>query len=528
MSASLDGAASAGLAAPAATTMLTLQVSGLTKAFAGQVALDDVSLTVGQGEVHALLGENGSGKSTFIKLLSGYHRPDRGEVVIGGNGLAFGRPSASYELGCRFIHQDLGLVSDLSVFDNLFLSTGFPQRLGTVRSRQARATAIADLKRVDLDVDLNAPVSSLTAAQRTGVAVARALRPDVNHPTHLLVLDEPTATLPATEVNHLLQIVSEIVKSGVSVVYVTHRLDEVFQIADNVTVLRDGKHLRTQPVAGVTRRQIVSLLVGDEFEEIAEATSNLPPSAEIPFLEVNNIVGDNLAGVSFVARPGEIVGVAGITGSGRESLLGAIFGAVYRSSASEVLAGGRRLRPNRPDAAVAAGIAYLPSDRKRLSGIMELSARENMTVAGLKPLRRGPGLSRRRERREVKRWIAELSVRPADKINRKLEFFSGGNQQKILFAKWLRLKPQAFLLDEPTQGVDVAAKAELHRQLTVAAASGATVIVSSSDGDELAALCTRVIVLRQGRVVGEIGAENLTVSGITRACFGTNEIGVSR
>ena len=503
-------------------------MTGLTKAFAGQLALDDVSLSVGQGEVHALLGENGSGKSTFIKILSGYHRPDNGSVLIGGEELAFGKPTSSYELGCRFIHQDLGLVSDLSVFDNLFLSTGFPQRLGSVRFRKARSTGVADLRRVDLDIDLDAPVSSLSAAQRTGVAVARALRPDRTYPTHLLVLDEPTATLPATEVDHLLRIVRNIVAGGVSVVYVTHRLDEVFEIADNVTVLRDGRHLRTQPIAGVTRREIVSLLVGDEFDETAESTSHLPPATSAPFLQVSNLVGESLAGVSFDARPGEILGVAGITGSGRESLLGAIFGAVHRTAGSDVVAGGRRLRANRPDAAVAAGIAYLPADRKRLSGIMELSARENMTVAGLKPLRRGLGVSQRRERREVRGWIQELSVRPRDQIDRKLEFFSGGNQQKILFAKWLRLKPKAFLLDEPTQGVDVAAKAELHRQLTAVAAAGSTVVVSSSDVDELAALCTRVLVLRQGRVVRDINTNQLSIASITRASLDSDETGPSQ
>ncbi|GAB2485669.1 sugar ABC transporter ATP-binding protein [Jatrophihabitans fulvus] len=504
------------------TTRPALDARALTKTFTGVVALDHVDLTIAPGEVHALLGENGSGKSTFIKILSGYHDPDAGsEVLIDGAPMSLGSPDSAYALGCRFVHQDLGLIDSSSIIDNLCLNTGFPTRFGTVSRRAARKQARADLARVGLEgVDPEQLVATLTPAMKTGVAVARALRDDRGDSVKLLVLDEPTATLPDNEVQHLLQIVKQVARSGVGVLYVTHRLDEVFQVADRVTVLRDGHWVATEPSSALDRKHLVNLLIGSELEEIAAAVDRLhAPNTNEPVLEVRDLHAVPLQGVSFTVAPGDVLGIAGITGSGRETLLGALFGAGPRDSGS-VVVNGTPIKAKRPDLSMSNGMAYLPPDRKLLGGIMAFSARENLSLSDLKPFWRGGILRRGAERTETRSWFKRLDVRPGGAVDQRLMAFSGGNQQKVLFGKWLRRTPLVFLLDEPTQGVDIGAKGELHKQLLEAADNGAGIVVSSSDVDELAALCRRVLVLRDGHIVTELTGARLTVANIARECLG--------
>jgi ribose transport system ATP-binding protein len=518
------------LAPGGSATRPALEAKGLTKTFAGVVALDRVDLTIMPGEVHALLGENGSGKSTFIKILSGYHDPDPGsEVWIDGQQMHAHSPESAYALGCRFVHQDLGLIDSSSVLDNLYLNTGFPTRFGTVLQRTARRQAKADLARAALeDVDPGTLVGALTPSKKTGVAVARALRKDRATDVKLLVLDEPTATLPDNEVKHLLDIVRQVASTGVGVLYVTHRLDEVFQVANLVTVLRDGRKAATEPIGNLDRKRLVNLLIGSEFDEIHEAVEHLhAPASGQPALEIDGLVAPPLAGVGFQVAPGDVVGIAGITGSGRETILGAIFGSNIRD-AGTVRVDGQELSPSRPDLAMGLGVAYLPPDRKILGGIMDQSARENLSLSDLSPFWRGLVLNKRAERAETRRWFERLSVRPAGAVDAPLLRFSGGNQQKVLFGKWLRRGPKVFLLDEPTQGVDIGAKAELHRQLVEAADQGAAILVSSSDVDELAALCRRVIVLRNGRVVKQLAGPQLTVANVARECLGAEGEVVAR
>ncbi len=502
-----------------------LSVQGLSKTFAGSLALDRVDLEIAAGEVHALLGENGSGKSTLIKILSGYHVPDPGgRVLIDSHPLEFGSPETSYHLGCRFVHQDLALIPTSSVLDNLSLNGGFPTRWGTIRSRSAKQLASSDLARVGLDVDLAMPVGMLSPAQRTGVAVARALRQfgrDTRE-VRLLVLDEPTATLPENEVDHLLDIVGRVAARGVGILYVTHRLDEVFGLADNATVLRDGRKVGTFPVSSLDRRKLVSLLIGTELDEVRAASQALHSEGGDAVLRVHNLEAGPLRNVSFEVRPGDIVGVAGITGSGREVILGAIFGATERRGGT-VRVGDVQVRSYRPREAMDAGVGYLPPERKTQGGLMEFSARENLTVTDLAPFWQRGLLRRRGETAETKSWFGRLAVRPAEGIEAPLMTFSGGNQQKILFGKWLRRSPKVFLLDEPTQGVDIGAKAALHRQLLDAAANGAAVIISSSDVDELVALSHRVLVVRGGRIVARLQGDEINVAAISHHALGADE-----
>ncbi len=504
-----------------------LQVEQLTKSFVGKQVLTALDLTVERGEVHALLGENGSGKSTFIKILSGYHAPDaRGRVFADGQALPFGSPAASHAAGFRFVHQDLALIDSESVSDNLALSAGFATRLGTVRGRESKRAAKEDLARVGLDLDPASPVGKLSPAQKTGVAIARALRPDRDVPVRLLVLDEPTAALPQAEVEHLLSIIRTASGAGVGVLYVTHRLDEVFSVARRVTVLRDGRKQASVPTSAVDRRGLVKLLIGDELGEVKAASAEVQVTDAHPVLCVQELEAASLADVSFDVRPGDIVGIAGITGSGRESLLGAIFGARGRH-AGVVSVNGRTVRPDRPDLSRDAGMAYVPPDRKLFAGIMALSARENISLSDLRPFWKGGLLRQRAERAECRDWFERLSIRPPA-FDSPLATFSGGNQQKIVVAKWLRRNPAVLLLDEPTQGVDIAAKAQLHHEILAAAQTGCGVVISSADLDEMAALCHRVLVLRDGRLIAHLAGESLTVQELTHAVLGSTQEGLSQ
>ncbi|MGZ4246876.1 MAG: sugar ABC transporter ATP-binding protein [Solirubrobacteraceae bacterium] len=498
-----------------------LEVESVSKTFARTKALSGVSMTIEPGEVHALLGQNGSGKSTLIKILSGYHQPDLGGGVrIEGQDLPFQTPVQSYRLGCRFVQQDVGLVSTLSVLDNMALGSGFPTTLGTIRSKDTYKQAKQDLERLQLDIDPRALVATLTASERTGVAIARALREDPQYPAKLLVLDEPTATLPVDEVDHLLDRVSAMAATGVGVLYVTHHLGEVFRVAHKVSVFRDGVVVGSGDVKDFDHAGIVFLLAGEEL--MAEETESRRQKAaraaarrHETLFEVKDLRAGALAGVSFSVESGEIVGIAGLAGSGRDSVLGASFGALPRAG-GDVVHSGQSLPPARPDVAIGRGIAYLAPDRKTGGSIMTMSARENLTLPNLKPFWKGLLLRRRSETSRTKEWFERLSVRPANAVNEPLSIFSGGNQQKILFGKWLSQEPTVFLLDEPTQGVDVGAKADLHRELITAAESGAAVVVSSSDLEELADLCDRVLVIVDGRISAELAGAELTEGSITR------------
>ncbi len=434
--------------------------------------------------------------------------------------LPFQSPVQSYRLGCRFVQQDLGLVPTLSVQDNMALGSGFPTAFGTIRGKATYQQAKDDLERLSLDIDPRAMVATLSPSERTGVAIARALREDPQYPACLLVLDEPTATLPVDEVDHLLDRVSAMAATGVGVLYVTHHLGEIFRVAHKVSVFRDGVVVGAGPVADFDHAAIVHLLAGEEL--LAEETESRRQKAaraagrqhETVF-EVEGLRAGALADVSFRVERGEIVGIAGLAGSGRDHVLGASFGARPRTE-GEVRIAGRPLPPDRPDLAIGAGVAYVAPDRKVGGGVMTMSARENLTLPDLGPFWKGGLLRRRPEAARTKEWFERLSVRPAGAINEPLGTFSGGNQQKILFGKWLSKTPEVFLLDEPTQGVDVGAKADLHRELVTAAEDGAAVVVSSSDLEELADLCDRVLVIVEGRISAELQGAELTQGTITR------------
>jgi ribose transport system ATP-binding protein len=509
-----------------ATMDSALTARGVGKTFPAGVALRDFDFDIAPGEIHALVGENGSGKSTFVKILAGYHQPDAGSsILVGGDELSYGHPQSSYERGCRFVHQDLALVDQLTVADNFSLSAGFPTRVGTVRSRALERSTTEALQRVGLSLSPGTLVGDLSPAHRTGVAIARALLPDSRWHTRLVVMDEPTATLPEYEVEHLLKIVRAVAAQGIGVLYVSHRLDEIFDLSGRITVLRDGVRVGTFHTGDLTRSELVTLIVGQEItatQRSAEADIRVD-AADIAALRIEGLRTPQIVDLTLHVDPGSITGLAGLTGSGRETALAAVFGSLERD-AGRVFVDGRPVGAS-PGASIKERLGYLPPDRKKLGAASGHSARENITILDLQPFWRRLHLSKRRELLEVSAWFDRLQVRPTS-FEKTFETFSGGNQQKLLFAKWMRMQPRVLMLDEPTQGVDVGARALLHQQLIAFAASGQSVLVSSSDNEELIALCGRVLVMRHGAVVADLSGAALTAANVAHHSLGPEEIEV--
>ena len=486
-----------------------LEIAGIGKTFPGQVALRDAALTVQAGQVHALVGQNGSGKSTLIKILAGYHRPDPGGSIR-----LLGRPVGVEELADRrcpifVMHQDLGLVGSLNAIENLALGRGFHTRAGRIVWREEAERARALLAGLGARIDVHAPVDSLTPAERAILALGRALQ-DWEGTSGLLILDEPTTALPRPEVNRLFAAIRRVAANGAGVIFVSHRLDEVFEIADHVTVLRDGDPVASEPVGSLDHDSLVTHIVGRPIDQFYAAP---PPGGEDVVLEVRGLWGSEVQGVDMALRSGEVVGIAGLDGSGRGEIPGLVYGSVPRF-AGEVLVDGKSV-PNDPQKAIGCGIGMVPGDRKRLGSIPIRSVRENITLPRMGPFFRRGRLSRRDEVRAAREWIERVDLRPPEP-ERTLETLSGGNQQKAVVARWLRTVPRALILDEPTQGVDVGAKATIYGLLAEAAAAGAAMLVCSSDTEELANVCDRVLVMRDGRFVAELAGETLTDSEITR------------
>jgi ribose transport system ATP-binding protein len=497
-----------------------LEVRGLSKTFPGQRALVEVDMEIQPGEVRALVGENGCGKSTLIKLLAGYHEPDPGgEVYVDGQPLPLGTAGAGDHAGLRFVHQDLGLVPTLDTRDNLAFGQGYERnRLGLISWRREQRLAQEALRELGYDFDVRRHTSHLVISQRTAIALARALSPR-STPARVLVLDEPTANLPAAEIDRLFATVRAVRDRGVAVLFVSHHLDEVFTLCDSVTVLRDGQHIITRPTEGLDEDSLISLMIGRVLEKSRVPSDTVERSGE-PLLRANDLRTGVLAGVDLEVRPGEVVGVAGITGSGREEIALALFGGIPRSGTVSI--DGRELQPNRPDLAIDLGLALVPAERHATAAFLTATLRENVSIVNPGAFRRGGLLNRRLETSEVITWLQKLNVKPP-KPERHLSTLSGGNQQKVMLARWMRQKPKALILDEPTQGVDVGSKADIHVLVEGAAAQGTAVIIVSTDHEELARLAERVVVLRGGRVAGVLSRPHIDPDQITIVTIGQSK-----
>ncbi|MFC8453146.1 sugar ABC transporter ATP-binding protein [Kitasatospora sp. NPDC057223] len=498
-----------------------LRIEGMSKTFPGLKALDGVSLEVRPGEVVAVLGHNGSGKSTLVKILAGVHQADPGTVIEVRDAEGALVEGTAARAGLHFIHQDLGLADILTTVENLGLGKSVRGRaFAPVRGTAERRHARRLIARFGAGLDVTVPVGKLSPAQRTIVAIARALD-GWTRPDNVLVLDEPTAALHGDEVKVLFEAIRRVASSGAGVVFISHRLDEVLELADRVVVLRDGRVVAEQATSELDHDRMVTLIAGREIDGTAVAHRG---GTGEPVLTVTGLSGGEISDLSLTLRAGEIVGIGGILGSGREQLAPMLFGAQHRSG-GRVEVDGRELIPDDTNAAIESGMAYVPADRRRSGVVMEMSVRENLTLPLMRPLRRSFWrLDGRAERAETRSWMRTVGLRPPNP-EQALKLFSGGNQQKVVLAKWLRVRPRVLLLDEPTQGVDVGAIAAIYELVLAARRDGTGVLVCSSDTKELVALCDRVLVLKDGRVVSEVPRGSLTEERLVRDELGLQTAG---
>lgn len=498
-----------------------LRLVNVSKTFMGVTVLSDVDLDIRAGEIHALLGQNGSGKSTLIKILSGFHAPDPGSrLMVNGNEVPLPLTASDpSHYGLAFVHQDLGLVDDLTITDNL--SVGEYEMRGGWRidwKKQAELVA-RSLREFGVHEDVNTEVGQLSSpAKKALIAIGRAVtRIRKQHATGVLVLDEPTVYLPRHEVQHLQSVVRKLASSGVGVLYVTHRLDELVDFADRATVLRDGRRVGEVDIAAEGTGGLVTMITGSEVDlgERRDSAANIRTPA---VLSVEGLSGGRVSEVAFSVGRGEVIGLAGLVGMGQDDVLSLIFGAMTPSAGS-VRVDGKPI-PSNPRAAIESGIAFLPSDRPRLSGAVTETVQENVSLPVLRRFVRRGRLHSRSEARSVVRLLDEFDVRPRDP-HTELARLSGGNQQKALLAKWVQTSPRVLLLDEPVQGVDVGAKAQIFDRLRSLATEGCSLLIASSEYEDLARLCDRVLIFMDGEVSQELSGIEVTKERIAAACYGT-------
>jgi ribose transport system ATP-binding protein len=490
-----------------------LRVRGITRRFPGVTALDGVDLDVRRGEVLALIGENGAGKSTLMKILAGIQTLDEGEIRIDGQRVAIDSCRRAIQLGIALIHQELNLADNLSVAANIGLGRE-PHRLGFVNRRTLHAEASDVLGRIGLDVDPDTLVRDLSIGQQQLVEIAKALSADAR----LLIMDEPTSSLSAGEAERLFEVVHDLRRRGVSVVYISHRLGEVKRLADRVEVLRDGRNAGSLEGAEIGHEAMVTLMVGREMSRFY-AHSPHPPGDTV--LEVDRLVTAAWPrqSISFSVRAGEIVGVAGLVGAGRTELARVLFG-VDRPLSGTLRWLGQPVAFRMPRDAIEAGLALVPEERKEQGLIVEMNVRQNVSLAGLwRHRRRLGGLNRDREAADALTMVERLGIKTPH-LGQTVRFLSGGNQQKVVLGKWLTMGPRLLLLDEPTRGIDVGAKEEVYRLMEDLAHEGLAVLFISSELEEILGMSDRVLVLHEGRLAGELPREALTEEAVMHLATG--------
>jgi ribose transport system ATP-binding protein len=493
---------------------VVLEVRRVSKTFSGDKALDNASIEVRRGEVHALLGPNGSGKSTLIKILAGFHTPDHGaEIFIRGEPFSGGSATESYARGLRFIHQDLALIDSLTVEENFRLYSGPQQRSPWLSARAEQRKVQKVLDGYGVDVDAGQLVGSLSASHRSIVAIVRAAE-SVTSSHCVLVLDEPTAALPKDEVGDLFRIIERLKAAGTTMIYVSHRMPEVLQIADRVTVLRDGATAAVAEVSDLDLPALVELVVGDEGARHEVEAHHGQPSGST-CLAVRGLRGGVVSDVTFEVREGEIVGVTGVLGSGYEQVLGLLFGA-RQPSAGSVAVGGAESIGWSIGRRISEGMAYAPADRKRLGSMPEWTLRENVTLPRPPAQSALRWMQKRHEQRDSRVWLERMGVQPPQP-EKLFATMSGGNQQKLVIGRWLRVGAKVLLLEEPTNGVDAAAKNSIYELLNESTAAGAAVVMSSSDIEELVLVCDRVLVMGDGVIKNELTHGQLTDASLNAA-----------
>jgi rhamnose transport system ATP-binding protein len=489
-----------------------LEVRGVSKSFGAVAAVRDVSFDLHGGEIHALVGENGAGKSTIVKILAGVHRPDAGDVTLDGAPLSLGGPADAQAAGIAVIYQEPTLFPDLSVAENIFMGR---QPLGRWRriDRRALDTAATELfARLGVPIDPERPARGLSIADQQIVEIAKALSLDAR----VVVMDEPTAALSGVEVERLFGVARSLRDAGAAVLFISHRFEEITALCDRVTIMRDGAHVSTDPLADVTVDEIVRRMVGRELGTLFPKTDVEPGDV---VLEVDGLSRAGVfTDVSFTVRAGEIVALAGLVGAGRSEVVRAVFGVDPRD-AGTVRVSGRELPAHSAKAAMAAGLALVPEDRRQQGLVMDLSIQRNVTQTRLRSLTRLGLLVGDGERRLARDWTARLQTK-YQRLDDAVHTLSGGNQQKVVLAKWLATAPQVLIVDEPTRGIDIGTKAEVHRLMSGLAADGVAVLMVSSELPEVLGMADRVLVMREGRLVRELSRAEASEESVMFAATG--------
>ena len=486
-----------------------LRLRHASKTFGSVVALGDGSIELTAGEVHALVGENGAGKSTLVKILAGVHQPDAGELLVAGSARLFRSPADSKAAGISVIYQEPTLFPDLTVAENIFIGRQPRTRLGFIDRAAMRAEARALFHRLGVPIDPDRPAEGLSIADQQIIEIAKAISLDAS----VLVMDEPTAALSGVEVERLFTVARALRDRGAAILFISHRFEEVFDLADRVTVMRDGAYIGTHPTAEVTVDQLVREMVGRDIATLFPKTDTVIGTA---VLEVTGLTRAGVfRDVSFAVRSGEIVALAGLVGAGRSEVARAVFG-IDRYDSGEVRMSGSPLTPHSPGAAIAAGIGFVPEDRRKQGLVMPMSVARNTVLPLRRRLARAGIISGRLERATAAEWGRRLRVKAASP-DAPVATLSGGNQQKVVLAKWLATEPRLLIVDEPTRGIDVGTKAEVHRLISDLAGRGIAVLMISSELPEVLGMADTVLVMHEGRISGRFTRAEATAEKVMHA-----------
>ena len=485
-----------------------LTLKNITKEFPGVKALDDVTINIERGTIHGLVGENGAGKSTLIKILAGIYQPNKGEIILDGKPCRFNSPIEARRAGISVVHQEIKLAEPLSVAENMFLGN-VQLKNGLVDWKGMRRRAREIVEDLGMDIDINAQVSSLTVAKKQIVEIMHA----INNNSRILIMDEPSAVLTDRELEVMFRIVKQLRDEGITIIYISHRLDEIFGLCSNVSVLRDGCHIDTIPVASVDRQGLINMMVGREMgQEYPKEVGNVGGT----ILEVKNLSRGILQDISFEVKSGEVFGISGLVGAGRTELARAILG-IDKPESGEVYVRGKKVHYRTFADAIRDGLGLIPEDRKLQGLVQIMSVKRNTTLVNMKRVLRAGVISSSLEEKLSKEYADKLHV-VTPSMETEVQYLSGGNQQKVVIAKWLFQNSEILFLDEPTRGIDVGAKAEIYRLINRMAKEGKTIIMISSEMPELLVMCDRIMVMHEGHKMGELNAAEATQAKIMALC----------
>ena len=485
-----------------------LSLQGISKEFPGVKALDNVTIEVERGTIHGLVGENGAGKSTLIKVLAGIYQPNAGQILLEGQAQTFSSPIEARRAGISVVHQEIKLAEPLTVAENMFLGNILMKgRLVDWKGMRKRAREIVD--DLGMDIDVNAQVSSLTVAKKQIVEIMHA----INNNSKILIMDEPSAVLTNRELEVMFRIVRQLRERGITIIYISHRLNEVFDLCDNVSVLRDGKHIATKPIGELDRQSLINMMVG---REMGQEYPKEPGTIGDTILKVEGLSRGFVRDISFEVKSGEVFGISGLVGAGRTELARAILG-IDKPESGEIYVRGKKVHYHTFADAIRDGLGLIPEDRKLQGLVQIMSVERNTTLVNLKRVSQSGVLRKGLEKKLSAEYAQKLRV-VTPSMDTQVQFLSGGNQQKVVIAKWLFQDADILFLDEPTRGIDVGAKAEIYRLIDQMVKDGKTIIMISSEMPELLGMCDRIMVMHEGHKMGELTAEEATQEKIMAMC----------